>query len=252
MSLKTVIARSAATKQSRSGHAEDFERRFMDRPYGMGVDSTMFTGIISEMGSVIQARTVSSGMQLAIQCAAAESSKVGDSIAVNGACLTVTKLDGNVFHADVTRETLTKTTLGSLRPGDKVNIELPVAAGERFGGHFVLGHVDTVGIVKEKRNEGNSVVMGFSGPREFMKYLVPKGSVAVDGVSLTVTEVSETAFWVSLIPHTLAVTTLGIRSVGDTVNLEADTISKHVYSYVNARGGGVTLDLLKRTGFMED
>jgi riboflavin synthase len=213
----------------------------------------MFTGIIKEMGTVAQESVTSAGMTLAVTTVTvAESSAVGDSIAVNGACLTVTKLDGKVFHADVTRETLSKTTLGSLRTGDRVNLELPVAAGERFGGHFVLGHVDDVGVVTDKRPAGDSIVMSFGAPGEFTKYLVPKGSVAVDGVSLTVTDISETAFTVSLIPHTLDVTTLGMRSVGDRVNLEADVIGKHIHVYMNAPSGRVTLDLLRRTGFVED
>ena len=213
----------------------------------------MFTGIIERMGTVVETKVSAGGMRLAVESATvADSSKVGDSVAVNGACLTVTRLEGKTFYADVMRETLNKTTLGSLRPGDKVNIELPVAAGERFGGHFVLGHVDDVGIVSEKRSEGSSVVMGFRSAREFTKYLVPKGSVAVDGVSLTVTDIVETGFRVSLIPHTLAVTTLGMRSVGDSVNLEADIIGKHVYEYMSARGDRVTMDLLRRTGFVGD
>jgi len=213
----------------------------------------MFTGIIREMGTVAQAKVTTAGMALAVNTlTVAELSEMGDSVAVNGACLTITRLDGKMFHADVTRETLSKTTLGSLRTGDKVNLEPALAAGERFGGHFVLGHVDDVGIVTERRTEGDSVVMGFSAPREFTKYLVPKGSVAVDGVSLTLTEVDEAEFHVSLIPHTLDVTTLGTRSVGDKVNLEADVIGKHIYQYTATRGNGVTLDLLRRTGFIQD
>jgi riboflavin synthase len=213
----------------------------------------MFTGIIKEMGTVAQAKVSATGMALAVNTlTVAELSGIGDSVAVNGACLTVTKLDGKTFHADVMRETLNKTTLGSFRAGDKVNLELALAAGERFGGHFVLGHVDDVGIVAEVRREGGSWIMGVSAPREFTKYLVPKGSVAVDGVSLTLTEVDDAGFRVSLIPHTLEVTTLGSRSVGDKVNLEADVIGKHIYQYTGTRGNGVTLDLLRRTGFTED
>ena len=212
----------------------------------------MFTGIIKEMGTVAQAKVSATGMALAVDTpTVAELSEIGDSVAVNGAFLTVTKLDGKTFHADVMRETLNKTTLGSFRGGDKVNLELALAAGERFGGHFVLGHVDDVGIVGEVRREGGSWIMGFSAPREFTKYLVPKGSVAVDGVSLTLTEVDDARFRVSLIPHTLEVTTLGARSVGDKVNLEADMIGKHIYQYTSTRGNGVTLDLLRRTGFTE-
>ena len=212
----------------------------------------MFTGIVKEMGTVVQARVAIEGMQLAVKTVmAAESSAVGDSVAVNGACLTMTKLEGKIFHADVMRETLNKTTLGSLRPGDTVNLELAIAAGERFGGHFVLGHVDNVGVVKEKRKEGDSVVMGFGAPAEFTKYLVPKGSVAIDGVSLTVTDILEWGFRTGLIPHTLDVTTLGMRELGDKVNLEADVIGKHTYEYLNAGKDGVTLDLLRRTGFIE-
>lgn len=213
----------------------------------------MFTGIIREMGTVAQAKVTTAGMALAVNTlTVAELSEIGDSVAVNGACLTIRKLEAKTFHADVTRETLSKTTLGSLRTGDKVNLELALAAGERFGGHFVLGHVDDVGIVAESRTEGDSVVMGFSAPREFTRYLVPKGSVAVDGVSLTVTEIGEAGFSVSLIPHTLDVTTLGMRSAGDKVNLEADVIGKHIYEYIGTGGNGVTLDLLRRTGFIRD
>lgn len=212
----------------------------------------MFTGIIQEIGTVVQARAVAGGMELAVEATAAESSRIGDSIAVNGACLTVAKLDERVFYADVSPETLVKTTLGAFRPGIKVNIELPLAAGERFGGHFVQGHVDTVGTVVEKRNEGAFVVMGFSAPQEFMRYLVPKGSVAVDGISLTVIDLEETLFRVSLIPHTLEVTTLGMVSIGDKVNLEADMIGKYVYEYLNGQRAGVTTDLLRRTGFIDE
>ncbi len=212
----------------------------------------MFTGIVREIGTVVQAVVAAEGMRLAVETVtAAESSNVGDSVAVNGACLTMTRLDGKVFHADVMRETLSKTTLGGLRPGEKVNLELALAAGERFGGHFVLGHVDDVGIVNEKRREGDSIVMGFSAPSEFIKYLVPKGSVAVDGLSLTVTDISESGFRVGLIPHTLDVTTLGARGIGDRVNLEADMIGKHVYQYLSKGRDGVTVDLLRRTGFVE-
>ena len=212
----------------------------------------MFTGIVREIGTVVQAVVAAEGMRLAVETVtAAESSNVGDSVAVYGACLTMTRLDGKVFHADVMRETLSKTTLGGLRPGEKVNLELALAAGERFGGHFVLGHVDDVGIVNEKRREGDSIVMGFSAPSEFIKYLVPKGSVAVDGLSLTVTDISESGFRVGLIPHTLDVTTLGARGIGDRVNLEADMIGKHVYQYLSKGRDGVTVDLLRRTGFVE-
>jgi riboflavin synthase len=212
----------------------------------------MFTGVIREIGTVVQAAVAAEGMRLAVETlTAAESSAVGDSVAVNGACLTMTRLDGKVFHADVMRETLNKTTLGALRSGEKVNLELALAAGERFGGHFVLGHVDGVGIVNGKRRDGDSVVMGFSAPPEFTKYLVPKGSVAVDGVSLTVTDILESGFRVGLIPHTLDVTTLGIREVGHKVNLEADMIGKHVYQYLSEGRDGVTVDLLRRTGFVE-
>jgi len=212
----------------------------------------MFTGIVREIGTVVQASVAAEGMRLAVETVtAAESSNVGDSVAVNGACLTMARLDGKMFHADVMRETLSKTTLGSLRAGEKVNLELALAAGERFGGHFVLGHVDGVGIVTEKRREGDSVVMGFSASPELIKYLVPKGSVAVDGVSLTVAEISESGFRVGLIPHTLDVTTLGIREVGHKVNVEADMIGKHVYQYLNEGREGVTVDLLRRTGFAE-
>lgn len=187
------------------------------------------------MGTV---RAVAPGAQsttLTIACQTVlQDAKVGDSISVNGVCLTATALGNGWFQAQAIAETLARTTLGSLKPGDPVNLERTLAAGERFGGHFVQGHVDGVGTVVAIAPEGDSVRMTISAPPAVMRYIVEKGSVAVDGISLTVAAVHSSAtgepgrFDVALIPHTLAVTTIGLRQPADRVNLEADILGKYV------------------------
>lgn len=190
----------------------------------------MFTGLVEEMGTV---RTVTPGRQsttLTIACQTVlADAEIGDSISVSGVCLTVTALEDGSFEAQAIAETLARTTLGSLKPGDAVNLERTLAAGERFGGHFVQGHVDGVGTVTAVVPEGDSVRMTIAAPPSVMRYIVEKGSITVDGISLTVAGVhGVAAFDVALIPHTLAVTTIGQRRPGDRVNLEADILGKYV------------------------
>ncbi len=183
-----------------------------------------------------------------------EGTRTGDSIAVNGVCLTVTALSGRGFSADVMHETLDRSTLAGLSPGARVDLERAMAAGGRFGGHLVAGHVDAVGkIVRVRRDDTAQWYTVAAGP-EVLRYVVEKGSVAIDGISLTVAAVTERDFSVSVIPHTAAQTVLGERVPGDLVNLEADMIGKYVEKLLApapavGTEGGVTRDLLSRCGF---
>ena len=180
----------------------------------------MFTGIVEELGKVGER----SGSRLRFSSQIVlEGSKIGSSIAVNGCCLTVVDLDQNSWMTDVSDETFSRTNLGSLKVGDVVNLERPMALGDRLGGHLVLGHVDAVGeIVSEVPN----LVVRI--PRDLMHLLVEKGSVTVDGISLTAYDLTVDTFTVAVIPHTTEVTTLGVRKVGDKVNIEMDMVAKHI------------------------
>ena len=200
----------------------------------------VFTGIVEELGHVVEvtkladdsARLVVSGPWVTADA------KHGDSIAVNGVCLTVVTCTEGSFSADVMAETLHRSSLGALRPGDAVNLERPMAADGRFGGHIVQGHVDGMGRIRARRPSENWEVVEVQLPEDLSRFLVEKGSITVDGVSLTVVEVvdgEEPWFSVSLIPTTLAATTLGSRQVGDVVNLEVDVIAKYVERMVGAR-----------------
>ncbi len=209
----------------------------------------MFTGLIEEVGAV--SRRSGSDMTVMAEVVL-EDLKEGDSVAVNGACLTVALLSEDAFVAQMSPETLERTTLGSLRPGDAVNLERAMAAGGRFGGHFVQGHVDGVGRIHSVQQQGEFSLWRFQGPPEVTKYLVPKGAVAVDGISLTVVEPAADTFGVAIIPATIAKTTLASKRPGDAVNLEADIIGKHVYHFVKGsqNKGSLDMDTLARHGFM--
>ena len=184
----------------------------------------MFTGIVVEKGKVLDASEES----LVIEgWLALEGAQIGDSIAVNGACLTITTMSEGRFAVDVTPETLRRTNLGDLRVGSAVNLEPSLAYGGKVGGHLVQGHVDAVGVVAEITPEGNSRLMTIAAPREIMRYVVEKGYVAVDGISLTVAALTDAQFTVAVIPYTDEHTTLGERGVGDRVNLEADILAKY-------------------------
>lgn len=191
----------------------------------------MFTGLVEEMGTVLRQEagvlTVRTGLLL----------RPGESVAVDGCCLTVIDAQEGMFSASLMPETLRRTTLGDRRPGDPVNLERPVPAGGRLGGHIVQGHVDGRGRIVARETEGDSVLLTVQAPPAVLRYVVEKGSVAVDGVSLTVVDRTEEAFRVALIPHTLRVTTLGHRRVGDAVNLEADVVAKYVEALVRPYRG---------------
>jgi riboflavin synthase len=192
----------------------------------------MFTGIVEELGEVAEA----GGGRLIVRCnTVLEDATVGASIAVNGVCLTVTDLKDGTAAFDLSPETLSRTTLGQVKPGDPVNLERPLTLTTRLGGHLVQGHVDAVGSVTSVERNGEGASMVVEASPQLAPYLVEKGSVAVDGVSLTVASANGTSFGVALVPHTLAVTTLGGKEPGDLVNLEADLIAKYVERMVNDR-----------------
>ncbi len=190
----------------------------------------MFTGLVQQLGTL----TSLEGGRLAVTATLAGELSVGDSVAVNGACLTATSVTPGAFTADVMEETLRRTALGALRPGDPVNLELPLRPADRLGGHFVQGHVDGVGAVAAVHDEGFSRLVEIEAEAGLMRYVVEKGSIAVDGVSLTVASLAEGTFGVSLIPETLERTTLGRASPGDSVNLEVDVLAKYVERLMGA------------------
>ncbi len=189
----------------------------------------MFTGIVRSLGTVHQRQDGVGGCRLQVRDASvAAAVPLGESVAVNGVCLTVVRIENVIMHFDVGPETLRATTLGQLQPGDRVNLEPALQLSDRLGGHIVTGHVDTVGVIDAAERQGEWVTMRFRYPAAFGTLLVPKGSIAVDGVSLTVVQTGEGWFEVMLIPHTLECTTLGYKSPGDTVNLEFDILAKHI------------------------
>lgn len=213
----------------------------------------MFTGIIEELGEVkvITTSSVKSNIKIAVP-ELTEDLKIGDSIAVNGVCLTVSNLNEHSFLADVMPQTFKKTNLGYLKMGDQVNLERALRISDRMGGHFVLGHVDQVGIVMDKRKSGNSILFKISAPKDIAEYLVPRGSIAVDGISLTIAEALDNYFSVFIIPHTAKATTLGVREKGSKVNLEADVIGKYVKKMTELKENrSSTLDLLNKYGYLD-
>lgn len=214
----------------------------------------MFTGIVEEIGEVREVRGSAQGAEADIACRRVrEGLAEGDSVAVNGVCLTASRLTPAGFVAHIMPETFRRTNLAALSPGEGVNLERALASGGRLGGHLVTGHVDGVGRVRGLRPEGTAVVVTVTAPPEVLRYLVPRGSVAVDGVSLTVVEVEEDAFRVSLIPHTLSRTVLGRRRPGDLVNLEADILARYVERLLSWRGEErartLTEEWLREQGF---
>jgi riboflavin synthase len=188
----------------------------------------VFTGLVAGTGTVESLEREGGGVRLRVRSELAGELGPGDSVAVNGVCLTAVEPDGDGFSADVMEETLRRSSLGPLAAGDAVNLELPLRAGDRLGGHIVQGHVDGTGEVASVREEGLSRVVRISAPADLLRYVVEKGSIAVEGVSLTVSDVDEEAFEVSLIPETLERTTLGAAAPGRTVNLEVDVLAKYV------------------------
>ncbi len=190
----------------------------------------MFTGIIVATGRITSLAEKNGDLELGIDAAALDLQRiaVGDSVSVQGACLTVTRKDGTRFYADVSRETMDKTTLGTLSPGSRVNLEPSLRAGDALGGHWVSGHVDAVGTLKALVQDARSWRLEFELPASLMRFVAPKGSICVNGVSLTVNNVDGSRFDVNIIPHTFKVTTLGELKIDDGVNIEIDVIARYL------------------------
>ncbi|TLY43244.1 MAG: riboflavin synthase [Nitrospirae bacterium] len=197
----------------------------------------MFTGIVEEMGVIKTLDKGVSGTRLSVLASAVlDDLAVGASISVSGACLTVVSVGEREFAVEVSRETLAVTTLGQLAAGTPVNLERAMRVHDRIGGHLVAGHVDGVGSIRNRTPEGNAIVLTIEAPREVLRYCVHKGSITLDGISMTINEVSDRNFSVAVIPHTAKATTLGLKKPGETVNLEADLIGKYVERLLQDRG----------------
>jgi riboflavin synthase len=195
----------------------------------------MFTGIVEHLGTAVSATDVERGRRLVVDAGPlASGANVGDSLAINGICLTVVDVAGHHLTFEAVGETLDRTNLGDVQPGDSVNVELPMLAGGRFDGHIVQGHVDGLGTVRSVTADGAGKRMMIDVPSSLMRYVVEKGSITLDGVSLTVATVDDRGLEIALIPHTLAMTTLGSRDVGEAVNIEVDVLAKYVERLLGA------------------
>lgn len=211
----------------------------------------MFTGIVEELGTLAAVKRGANSAVLNINALlVTRDMKIGDSISVNGVCLTVTGFDAKSFRADVMHETLNRSSLAYVHTGARVNLERAMSASGRFGGHIVLGHVDGVGEIFDIRRDDNAVIYTIRADSSVLRYIVGKGSVAVDGISLTVAEVTDTYFIISMIPHTAAATALSDKKRGDRVNIETDVIGKYVERLLTKQSNaGITIDKLKEYGF---
>lgn len=217
----------------------------------------MFTGIIEEIGTIKEIRVLQHSAVVSVSAdRVLDGTDIGDSIAVNGVCLTVTAIGDRYFSADATPETISRTSLGFMERGDRVNLERALSADGRFGGHIVMGHVDGRGKVSGIRRDGNSVLLSIEACPDLMRYIMMKGSVAVDGISLTVAGTSSSGFTVAVIPHTADVTTVRYMRNGDSVNLETDIVGKYVEKLIlpeaSGKNSGITMEMLSMYGFTEE
>ena len=217
----------------------------------------MFTGIIIELADVSSLTIIGQGARLSLKSKEViKDASIGDSISVNGVCLTVTDINtqNSELSFDISFETLKNTNLGELKIGGKVNLEPSLTPFSKIGGHFVTGHVEGVGRIIDKREIGNALKIEIQSPKDVLDYLVEKGSIAVDGISLTVVDVKEDSFSVVIIPHTAKMTTIGIKGIGDSVNLEPDILGKYVAKFLNKlsdKKDERLLSLLQRSGFID-
>ncbi|SHK94839.1 riboflavin synthase alpha chain [Desulfatibacillum alkenivorans DSM 16219] len=219
----------------------------------------MFTGIIEGLGTL---KRINKGRGVTMQIQAdfdLTGVKLGDSIAVSGTCLTATRLDGSTFDVDVSPETISRSILHWAKPGDRVNLERALTFASRLDGHLVQGHVDGIATVSSVKADSNAILYSFEAPPSLTYYMVEKGSVAIDGISLTINQRSDTGFSVSIIPHTAKITTIGLRKPGDRVNIETDIIGKYVEHFLSATRGeadknsqmpGINMELLAKNGFL--
>ncbi len=217
----------------------------------------MFTGIIEALGSVSQIERASGGARLNVTTDMDMSSdRIGDSVAVNGICLTIVEITTNSFALDLSQETIGRTTFEEMKVGDKVNLERALKFSGRLGGHLVTGHIDGVGVVRRRTRSGASEVFEITAPSGMERYMIEKGSIAVDGISLTINSCQGRDFSVNIIPHTLSVTTLGLHMSGSRVNIEADVLGKYIERIMSggkAGGSGdIDLELLAKHGFLKD
>jgi len=219
----------------------------------------MFTGIIEGLGTLEAIQSTGQGARLSISSEVSlETTGIGDSIAVNGACLTAVSISKNRFEVDVSPESLKHTTLGSARIGDRVNIERALRLGDRLDGNLVSGHIDGTGVIRKRQSLGNAIIVTVSVPKALTRYMIHKGSVAVDGVSLTINSIGPESFEVSIIPHTAGLTTVGFKPAGSRVNIETDMIGKYIERFITTPGEqmdtgekkDIDIALLARSGFL--
>lgn len=217
----------------------------------------MFTGIIEGFGTIRSITGSGQGKKMSLESDFdLTNTKIGDSIAVNGACLTAVKLSGRVFDVDVSPETIEKSTFKSARPGDRVNLERALKLSDRLDGHIVSGHIDGTGIIDSVENQSNAIIIRVKAPQSVMKYIIEKGSIAVDGTSLTVNSCDETSFSLAIIPHTKGLSTIGFKKPGDAVNLEADVVGKYIEKLITGsksssdKNEGMSIDFLRSNGFL--
>ena len=210
----------------------------------------MFTGIIEEIGTVVNIERGAKSSRITISANKIfDDLKIGDSVSVNGMCSTAAQISGHTFTADIMAESLRRTNLGELTKGSRVNLERAMTLNGRFGGHIVSGHIDGTGVILSLVREDNAVWVTISADENIMKYIIEKGSAAIDGISLTVAKVYKDAFAVSLIPHTADETTLLSKHSGDRVNIECDIIGKYVEKLAAPKSGGITFEFLEKYGF---
>jgi riboflavin synthase len=220
----------------------------------------MFTGIIEGLGTIKEILPAGQGKRFTVEAdLVLDQTKIGASIAVSGACLTVVAIDGKRFKVDVSPETLAKTTLGKAKIGERVNLERALRLGDRLDGHLVSGHIDGMGVVKQRKPEGNAVVVTVGIPESLARYIIVKGSVAVDGISLTVNNCGRDSFEVSIIPHTAGLTTIGFKNIGASINIETDMIGKYIERFVTKKRhpdnndtgeSSIDMQFLAKTGFI--
>jgi len=221
----------------------------------------MFTGIIEGLGSIGATRPAGQGKRLTIEADyALDQTKIGDSIAVNGACLTVVKISGSTFEVDLSPETLATSTFDKAKQGDRLNLERAMRLSDRIDGHLVLGHVDGIGIIKQQEKLGNAIGVTIAVPQTLSRYMIRKGSIAIDGISLTINALAPESVTVSIIPYTARLTTIGMKQKGAAVNIETDMIGKYVERFMRGESmpdgeksttsPGIDMEFLAKSGFL--